>query len=202
MNKKIVGIFIIMLLIAAALPAVGIMNIGHTTKTEPNDPQPAATKTSYLSIPAAAFRPVQDGYDFENQGYKLQNNDGPSFLYFAPVELPHDATIVNIKFFWHDYSTNDGEVVLMRSYLFTDTQSDMAHIYSQGSNGYGVTETNSINDATIDNRYNSYYMGCYLPDISVLLSAVVFEYTYESGSVPEGTFNDEESQVVSNLVSK
>ena len=76
-----------------------------------------ATQTGYVSVSAAAFRPEVDGYDFTNEGYRLVNDNGTSDHYYAPVQLPHGATVTKMTFYWEDTSTHTGQALLRRNVM-------------------------------------------------------------------------------------
>jgi hypothetical protein len=195
MKVKIVCILVMTLLIASALPAVGIMNIGNTTKTEPNDPQPAATKTDYLSVPAAAFIPSDDSTTYHNFGTWLAGEWG---AFCAPVYLPNGATVNKVTFYWHDSSVaGDAWLTLIR-YPFSGYDEFMAEVYSSGNAGSGFSEDNTIDYAVIDNIGYSYFLWVEIPDLlyTIYYNNVLIEYTYETGgSSGEDIVENEQTQV-------
>jgi hypothetical protein len=193
MKKKIVGIFVSMLLIATALPAVGIMTISNTKTSEPNDPQPIATQTGYLSVPAAAFTPEDQLNNYDNYGSYLT---GVGWFY-APVYLHNEATVTKLTFYWSDLSVaNDAHLLLIR-YPFGGSEDQMADIYSSGSGGAGSDWDITINFPVIDNTRYSYFLCVSLNDIfSIFYYNAVIEYTYVCGvSIGEETVENEQTQV-------
>ena len=135
-----------------------------------------AAQTGYASIPAAAFRPKEDGYDFTNAGNQLTNNDDASDNYYAAVQLPHGATVTRMTFYWRDESSANGQAQLTR-----DTMTGfslMAQAFTSGDTGYGSSSATSISDATIDNSQYAYYLYWNLPVSTVKGCGVVIEYTY------------------------
>ena len=135
------------------------------------------TQTAYISIPAAAFRPQEDGYDFRNIGTQVINNDGDSDQYNAQVQLPHGATVTKITFYYSDNSSSDASVSLRRTSITSGGSTTMASITSQGS-GLGHTETTAIDPDTIDNSSAAYYLSLLLPDSDTVGIAVLIEYAY------------------------
>lgn len=135
-------------------------------------------QTGYVSVPAAAFRPWEDGYDYENRGRSLKNMDGNSDNYYAPVQLPHGATVTKLTFYWNDTSTaNDGRAVLRR----VDSNGNyinMATATTSGSGGNGSSYDNTISVASVDNSQYAYYLWWNLPDSNVIGYYVVIEYTF------------------------
>jgi len=69
----------------------------------------AAPGHGYVSVPAAAFRPESHDYQYWITSSWVQNLDGDSNYYRAPVQLPHGAMLTKLAFFWKDgSSTADG----------------------------------------------------------------------------------------------
>lgn len=139
-----------------------------------------APQTGYLSIPSAAFRPLQDGYDFTNNENRLMNVDGTSDYYFAPVYLPHGATVTRMTFYWYDNQTDyNGTATLFRKDLnnLSSSAVSMASV-SSGSGGFGSSSTTAITNPTIDNSRYAYVLQWELETSSIWGYAVVIEYTY------------------------
>lgn len=136
------------------------------------------TQTGYVSIPAAAFRPREDGYDFTNRGNQLSNDDNGSDQYYAPVQLPHGATVTKMTFYYSDSSTSNASASLRRIDLPSGGYTTMASVTSVGSSGPGHTETTAIDPATIDNSAAAYYLYWMLPDSGTVGFAVLIEYAY------------------------
>lgn len=136
-------------------------------------------KTGYVSIPAAAFRPKQDGYDFRNLGYQLIPENATSEYYYAPVQLPHGATVTKMTFYWYDSSSsNNGEAILYQNNL-AGMGLGMAVVNTSGDGGGGSSYDDTIAHATIDNSQYAYYVRWHLPDSNdVRGRGVVIEYTY------------------------
>lgn len=157
----------VVLYIAAALAILLGSTSGALTAPLPNKPAnttvAAAAGTSVLSIPAAAFRPFEDGYDYQNDGRYLVHLHSPgggtaNGWYLAPVHLPQGATITRMTFYFYDDSTSDILAWLQRSDL-AGNYYNMASVDSAGySAGWGNRSTTTIADPVIDNRYNSYWV--------------------------------------------
>ena len=135
-------------------------------------------KTSYVSVAATAFHPMVDGYDYNNQGHTLWNNDGSSNYYAAPVQLPHGATVTKLTFYWWDGSLVEGHCTLYRTNM-TSSEVVMAEAWTSGD---AATSDSSQDDtivyATVDNSQYSYYLYWELPDMVVAGHGVVIEYTF------------------------
>ncbi|UCF42274.1 MAG: hypothetical protein JSV99_06585 [Planctomycetota bacterium] len=136
-------------------------------------------KTGYISVSAAAFRPMLDGYDFSNIGYYLRNVDSNSDSYYAPVQLPHGATVTEFTFYWRDTSEFDnGTAYLYRNGLGTGIDV-MALVSTSGSSGTpSSSSTSTISAATIDNSQNAYHLLWTLPDTNVWGYGVIIKYTF------------------------
>lgn len=136
------------------------------------------TQTGYVSIPAAAFRPREDGYDFTNRGTQVSNDDSASDQYYAPVQLPHGATVTKMTFYYSDSSPSNADASLRRTDLPSGGSTTMASVTSQGDSGPGHAETTAIDPATIDNSAAAYFLRWALPDSNTIGIAVLIEYTY------------------------
>ena len=135
-------------------------------------------KTSYISVPPAAFQPRYDGYDFHNPGVTLVNENDTSDYYSAPVQLPHGATVTKLTFYWVDDSADeDGEVRLYQTDL-DGSENTMAVAHTNGdSPNADDSEDTSIVDPTIDNSQHAYYLWLILDDSEIQPYGVVIEYT-------------------------
>ncbi len=134
-------------------------------------------QTGYLSLSAADFQPQVDGYDFSNTGQRLQNVDGSSDNYIAPVQLPHGATVTRLTFYWRDTSSSNGVLSLYRNGL-AGTSSLMAYASTSGNAGNGSSYDSTISYATVDNSQYSYFLSLGLPDSNVWCYGAIIEYTY------------------------
>ena len=211
MNKKIVGILVCMLMIAVAvLPATGIMTISNTKpvessfssdteleqeakdsleKNEPYEkPMPAATKTGHLSIPAAAFTPRNNDIYVKNYGHDLTGEG--SFV--APVYLPHGATVTNLTYYWRNEIAASARAHLSRNYM-NGTADELANVWIDGAvHGNGVSWTNNIDFAEINNSLYSYFLELGIcPEMGVY--GFKIEYTYTTGGSSEDMAGIEES---------
>lgn len=137
------------------------------------------TVTSYLSIPPAAFAPADEAYQYSQLGHKLTPGDSSSSTYYAPVSLPHGATVTKLTFHWNDTDgTSNASIWLDRS-AFTGFVSTMASAASSGSGGNGSTTDSTVSNATVDNSQYEYILGLILPSTSTSLYGVVIEYAID-----------------------
>ncbi len=147
--------------------------------------------TSYLSIPGSAFVPQYYNYlyHYEGIGNGITPDDSTSTVYFAPVQLPHRATITKFTFYWSDSSNDDGTALLYRTNL-QGSEDLMALTQSSGGSssgsGTGTTVTSSssdttIDNATVDNSSYTYYAYLHLPtdsnDATIIAYGISIEYT-------------------------
>ena len=116
-------------------------------------------KTSYVSVSAAAFGPVDEGYMYTNWGGTLDPKNLASRYYYAPVQLPHGATVTKIKFYWSDLSGDfNGRCYLYRNY-FAPGGDTLGTVDTSGAGGTGSSETTAITNPTVDNSQYAYYLG-------------------------------------------
>jgi hypothetical protein len=139
-------------------------------------------KTGYVSVPAAAFGPEDDYFQYNNDGWVLSPSDQSSYLYYAPVQLPHGATITAMTFGWVDLSAaQDATCALKVDRLGAGAPVvvEIAAVSSTGSSGDGTSSTSTIDPTygTIDNSQYIYYIEWNLPDM-IKGSGVIIEYTF------------------------
>jgi hypothetical protein len=123
-------------------------------------------ETSYVSIPAAAFTPyIMPGTEWvmDADGRWFYTTSSSFEYYFAPVQLPHNATITKVTFYWYDvHSAID--LTLLRAPMAGTSVEPMAFLSSESS-GYGSDEQTSILYPTINNAQYIYYFYLYMPYI-------------------------------------
>jgi hypothetical protein len=116
-------------------------------------------KTSYVSVSAAAFSPLDDNYMYTNSGNTLDPTDMSSQYYYAPVQLPHGATVTKIEFYWSDLSGDyNGHCYLYRNDMQAGGDT-LGTVDTSGSSGVGSSETTTITNPTVDNSQYAYYLG-------------------------------------------
>ena len=135
--------------------------------------------TSYLSIPPAAFAPADEAYQYAQLGQKLTPNNSSSSAYYAPVSLPHGATVTKLTFYWRDTDGASNAVIALDRSAFNGFVSTMASAASSGSSGDGSATDSTIASATVDNSQYEYILGVTLPSASTSLYGVVIEYTID-----------------------
>lgn len=147
-----------------------------------------ASGQARLSVPAAAFRPYEDGYDFENHARHLLHKHGPGGSlnrgwYLAPVELPDGARIDKMIFYWFRNSTETGQVLLQRTSLGEGNYENLGVAASiPGSAANGSTYDGTIAGGLVDNSRYAYWLLWDLPagatgTLGVHGQAVTLEYT-------------------------
>ena len=135
--------------------------------------------TSTLSVPPAAFVPRNNAGSYNNYGYQLSPGGSPAATFFyAPVNLPHGATVTKFTFHWSDSSGADGSASLIQNPA-ASSPVEMARADTSGNAGASSSTDAVITNAAIDNTQNSYYIGLYLPDSNVIAYAIYIEYTID-----------------------
>lgn len=115
--------------------------------------------TSYVSVSAAAFRPVDESYAYTNWGNTLDPKNLASRYYYAPVQLPHWAKVTRIRFYWSDLSADfNGRCYLYRN-NFAAGGDTLGTVDTSGTGGPNWSETTTITNATVDNAQYAYYLG-------------------------------------------
>ncbi len=137
------------------------------------------TKTGYVSVSAAAFRPRTDGYLYTNGGMSLHPDNSASTTYYAPVQLPQNAKITKLTFYWGDLSvSNECSCTLYKNTM--PASYTIAVCSSSGHSGDGSSsdDTIPVSHATVDNSQYSYYLRWYLPNNGCSGYSAILEYTY------------------------
>jgi len=135
-------------------------------------------KTGYIAVSAAAFRPVRGTYNYQNWGNMLTPDDSSSPYYYAPVQLPHGATVIALAFTWQDYSAaNDAMCRLYRNSL-DGGGSAMATVSSSDSLGNGSSGTLGVTGPVVANDNYAYFLEWYLPNNNTSGYAVLIIYTF------------------------
>ena len=137
------------------------------------------TKISYVSIPAAAFTAQDRVTGHANYGNRLINTLGGTF--YAPVQLPHRATVTAMAFYWEDYATDNITCTFHVDAMGSVGPANgvIAQVTSNGDAGPGRSVTGTINSTynVIDNSKYIYYLEWNLIDSSTAGLGVVIEYT-------------------------
>lgn len=124
-----------------------------------------------LAIPAAAFQPYENGYDFENHGRHIEHKHGPgnntaNGWYLAPVNLPDGAIINHMDFNWIEKSGVAGVARLQRTQLNVGNYTELGTIFtSTGSSTPtgGAGSDSSILGGAVDNSRYAYWVVVDIP---------------------------------------
>lgn len=143
-------------------------------------------RTHYYSISGDTFKPrhINSGTNLVSGGptagtYFSSSNTASDHL-FAPIHLPHGATMTGMTFYYHDASSIDLSARLF-SHSITGSYTTIATVSSSGSAGNG-SATTSLN--TVINNSNSFYEVYVFPsaswstaNVNLRLIGVVITYT-------------------------
>jgi len=137
-----------------------------------------STRTGYVAVSAAAFRPQDEGYEYTNHGYQLGTSTTDS-EYYAHVQLPHGVNVTKVTFYWYDTFGGliDARCRLYRNDMANNAEQQMAEMWSFGNSGDGSSDTSAITYPDIDNEHYSYYLEWVL-DSSLWGYGVVITYEY------------------------
>ena len=126
--------------------------------------QPVPGGPGYFIQPGSAFRPRVSTASFTIYGSTLVSINAP-VIYYAPVFLPHGATINKLVLYYSDTdATLNIEANLYRVPLPWSAMSELAIIQSSGSSTTKIySETTTINNPVVDNQGYGYYVRLYLP---------------------------------------
>ncbi|MBN1536314.1 MAG: hypothetical protein JW908_06245 [Anaerolineales bacterium] len=164
---------------------------------------PPATQTGVISIPAAAFTPYQDGYDYEEHGRYLIHKAGvgtPNGWYQAPVYLPDSSVVTKMTFYWYDNeSFYHGAIARFQSTLLGE-EGYYEHAYAESTGGgYGSSVDDTIEYGIINTLQSYWVIVDQLASLTNYKSCgVVIEYTHPivaTGKkiIPVGAFSPYEN---------
>jgi hypothetical protein len=133
----------------------------------------------YLSIPAAAFTPVQPDYVYYNFGGLLDNYDEQVITFTAPVVLPQGVRINTLTMYAGDVV--DGKEVQLGLYRGGSSGGGLLAFTSSVDGGLSVTYDDSI-DYLVDHTLYNYYLRLSIPDsetdYTLIFYWAVIEYEY------------------------
>lgn len=146
----------------------------------------ARAGTGYISVPAAAFVPEHYLVNYTNDGNTLAlavgYTGGASF--FAPLHLPHGATLTKLTLSYYDNDADlDDDVTLSLHRGEGTTKAYQVHV-SSNTDGVGSKSVDYTLD--IDNSEYTYFLQLYLADTYPGLEfyKAIIEFTYPTTFVP------------------
>jgi len=180
-----------LLTIALAMVMVGAVLAAQQMNLKPGLPSAssgslaaeaaAQAATGYISISAAAFEPHSKSVEYDNRGNSLSTLSGGGYFY-APVQLPHGATVTNMIFvFFDDEETEHAQV---KMYCFNLTSGSLMGEITSLNEGASSENTTVFTDPVIDNSEYSYYIELFLSSEDVYLYQVFIEFTYPTNFMP------------------
>ena len=140
-------------------------------------------RTGALSIPGGAFAlaDTANAYWLNGRGEIISSASGTQ-IFFAPVNLPQGAEVLELKSYWYDDNAGADLLIYMVRCEYADSGatacSEMADISSTGTPGESNTFTDVVTDAFIDNTANYYHIKLETGAVDHLLSGVVIRYSY------------------------
>jgi len=164
-----------------------LVSIPLTALFYSNLAQAQATTTGYVSVPAAAFTPQRTDMDWRNYGTELENWEVSGVAtYYAGLQLPHGATIMNLTSYWYDDSATNNVVCGIWRFNQTDTNTvTVASGDVSDAPGLGSYHATTMFYPTVDNNNYTYFMFVYLPApyANYYFQYAIVEYTLPSGGV-------------------
>ena len=121
-------------------------------------------KTVRLVVSGSAFIPDSDGDTFEHGGYSGSATPLAGSEMVAPVELPHNARVVRVSWFYDESATEDAGELHLEANNLTGGHADMALLLSDicAADPCPPKVDASISPNTINNRTRHY--GLWLDD--------------------------------------
>jgi hypothetical protein len=123
-------------------------------------------KTVRLVVPGSAFIPESDASTFEHGGYSGEATPTGGSEMVAPVELPHGARVVSVRWFYDENAAVENAELHLEANNLTGDHADMALLLSDAcaTTPCPPTVDTSISPNTINNRTRHY--GLWLDDLS------------------------------------
>jgi hypothetical protein len=126
-----------------------------------------AQSTRHIMIPSSSFTPQQsdDGYS-GNQSGTNRHLGATGFLMFAPVNLPHGATVTEFRCGAGANTPDFRMRFTLRGNQAQVLNVDLAEVATSfGGTGFEVRVTTSINEPVIDNLTFNYYIVATVDDL-------------------------------------
>jgi hypothetical protein len=143
-----------------------------------------ATNVNRISIPAAAFKPFEDGYDFENDARFLKHLHSPgggtaNGWYMAQVNLPQGATVSGMNFSWYNQALVNATAKLQRTTLGEGNYQNIGVVNTSPLSGNSNQWADQIDYGVVDNSRYAYWLVWDTPATpNVLGYGIVLEYNY------------------------
>ena len=144
------------------------------------------TRTGYVSVSPAAFESYDESYQYVKKGRSLYSTSGEH--YYAPLQLPHGATVTTMTFYYRDANIFGGVITMTLKRGPVDgtasDHEDMAQVRSVTDiigDGYGSGSDDSIANPVVDNENYIYWLYAHFDDLLseyLRVMAVVIEYQY------------------------
>jgi hypothetical protein len=151
-------------------------------QTQINNLNARVPQTGVISIPAASFGPEDNNSPFRNIGYLMHNQDTDTYhRMYAGLQLPHNAKLTRITFYWYDTSEQDFYLQLMKILPSGNVDIDVT-LWSNGAGGQGYTSESLSQSNYIINNNLAYLLRVTFParvvnEANYFLYAVI-EYEY------------------------
>ncbi len=180
---------IVVAVITVLLLGVGLQGDSLPAMAGP-DPAPANAPLllgsgGVFSIAGIGFVPMHDDIDYGYEpwgGVSLASASSPRCM-TASVELPTDATITSLTFYWEDTDADDNMALYLRRYPGDGTLDELAEVSSSGSGGFDSSSTSTISYAEVDNVNYAYLLQLCWGDASGDdLTAYGAQITYSGGA--------------------
>lgn len=149
---------------------------------------PPAEDEGVLSLPAASFRPFEDGYTFSNEGGLLYHYQKPggsldNGIYLAPVNLPEGAVLSEISVHIHDQDgVNRPITIRLERSNRAGENYEMTNLSCEGSSLCSKSLASPIS-----NTYYDYWILLELPvrDPGLYVFGVSIDYALDSYVTPD-----------------
>jgi len=120
-------------------------------------------RIKYLSIPGTAFLPRYAEYDYTRRSGRICTNNTSHYIYYAPMFLPHNATVTGLYYYFYDYSSSYDTLVELHRCYDTGIRDLMARCSSSGTPGNSSCSDIAIDYATVNDAAYSYIVWLHLP---------------------------------------
>ncbi len=142
--------------------------------------------TEWASIPAAAFLPAKNGYNFDRSSQSLQSNGPEGAKYIAQLSLPHTATIKKVTVYFQNTSAGElsSGIKLHQVALGKGDEASLAELSLALPGGYVAATDESITNPLVNNLQYAYWLSWIPSSPEILLLGVVVEYSAPPAGSP------------------
>jgi hypothetical protein len=144
---------------------------------------PASSASNHMSVHPSAFVPSNGGASgYYYQRESLANNASSNSIFFAPVNLPHGATVTKVTLYFYDPEDGPNGTLTLERVDGSGSSGTLALVATSGYASYVWSWSDDIiANATIDNSQYIYFLRWDCPaGLGIQLRSVFIEYSFQT----------------------